>query len=172
MRRRPITPVGAVVRGAAAGAVGTAAMDILLFARYRRDGGESRFPDWELSAGLDRWEDVPAPGQVGKRLAEGFLQRVIPPRWARFTNNLVHWGYGVAWGAQYGIVAASLAHRRARHGVLFGSLVGASGYVVLPLAELYKPMWEYDAKTLGKDLSAHVVYGVATATAFRVLAGR
>jgi hypothetical protein len=33
-------------------------------------------------------------------------------------------------------------------------------------------MSEYDAETLWKDLSAHLVYGVATATTFRVLPRR
>jgi hypothetical protein len=48
--------------------------------------------------------------------------------------------------------------------------VWVSGYVVLPLAHLYKPIWEYDSKTLAKDLSAHIVYGVTTAVAFAFLA--
>jgi hypothetical protein len=30
-------------------------------------------------------------------------------------------------------------------------------------------MWEYDAKTLGRDLSAHLVFGFGTASAFRAL---
>jgi hypothetical protein len=34
---------------------------------------------------------------------------------------------------------------------------------------VYKPIWSYDLKTLWQDLSAHVVYGSATATAARVL---
>ena len=41
--------------------------------------------------------------------------------------------------------------------------------VLLPAAKLYKPIWEYDRKTLAKDLGAHLVYGLATASAFRVL---
>jgi hypothetical protein len=47
-----------------------------------------------------------------------------------------------------------------------------SGYVVLPLAKLYKPIWEYDAQTLAKDLSAHLAYGMVTAEAFRALVRR
>lgn len=39
-------------------------------------------------------------------------------------------------------------------------------YIVLPLAKVYKPMWEYDVPTLAKDLSAHLVYGVGTSLAF------
>jgi hypothetical protein len=42
--------------------------------------------------------------------------------------------------------------------------------VILPAAKLYQPIWKYDLKTLANDLSAHLVYGLATATALRVLA--
>ena len=47
-----------------------------------------------------------------------------------------------------------------------------SGYVVLPAAGLYQPIWEYDRRTLANDLSAHLVYGLTTAAAFRALAPR
>ena len=39
-RKTAGTPLGAVGRGLAAGAVGTLAMDLLLYARYRRGGGK------------------------------------------------------------------------------------------------------------------------------------
>lgn len=85
------TPLGAVVRGLLAGAIGTLAMDLVWFARYRRGGGQSPFLDWEFSAGLDSWENAPAPAQVGKRIYEGFMQRELPPSRAALTNNLVPW---------------------------------------------------------------------------------
>jgi hypothetical protein len=44
--------------------------------------------------------------------------------------------------------------------------VWISDYVILPLAGLYKPMWEYDAPTLAQDLGGHLVYGVTAAVAF------
>jgi len=37
---------------------------------------------------------------------------------------------------------------------------------------VYKPIWKYDARTLGKDLSAHLVYGATTGATFAVLARR
>jgi hypothetical protein len=49
-------------------------------------------------------------------------------------------------------------------------VVWAGGYVVLPQLGVYKPIWKYDLETLGKDLSAHLVFGSATAAAFRLLA--
>lgn len=46
------TPLGAVARGLVAGAVGTAAMDLVWFARYKRGGGTDKLVDWEFSSGL------------------------------------------------------------------------------------------------------------------------
>jgi hypothetical protein len=159
--------MGALVRGVLAGAVGTVAMDLLWFYRYKRGGGESGLLDWEFSAGLDDWSKAPAPAHVGKRLFEGFFQRDLSARWAALTNNVMHWTYGLGWGAVHGIVAGSVCPPPIRSGLLFGSVVWTMDYILLPLANLYKPMWEYDLRTLADDLSAHLVYGVGTALAFK-----
>ena len=51
-------------------------------------------------------------------------------------------------------------------------MVWAGGYVVLPLLGVYQPIWKYDVGTLGKDLSAHLVFGTTTAATYTLLAGR
>ena len=51
----------------------------------------------------------------------------------------------------------------------FGAMVFASDYIALPIAGLYKPIWEYDAKTLAWDLGAHLAYGAGTGTTFWLL---
>ena len=163
------TPVGAIGRGLVAGALGTAAMDTLLFTRYRRGGGESPAAQWEFSAGLRSWDEAPAPALVGKRLVEGLFNIELPDTRVALVNNVTHWAFGIVNGAQYGIVAASLRRPRILYGLPFGASVWAAGYVVLPAAKLYKPIWEYDARTLAHDLSAHLVYGLATAAALRAL---
>ena len=168
--RSAVTPLGAIGRGLAAGAVGTAAMDVLWFWRYQRDGGEGSFLAWELSSGLCSWDQAPAPAQIGKRLVEGVFQREVPAQRAALVNNITHWGYGMLGGAQYGVLAGSLAAPRIVYGIPFGATVWATGYAVLPLAKLYKPIWEYDRRTLARDLSAHLVYGLTTAIALDALA--
>ena len=57
-------------------------------------------------------------------------------------------------------------------GLVFAPVVWTSGYVILPQAKVYKQIWEYDLPTLGRDLSAHLVYGAVTATVLRLLARR
>ena len=164
-----MTPLGAVLRGALAGAVGTLAMDLLWYRRYRRSGGDSGFVPWESSAGLDSWEDAPAPARFGKRLIETVFDSELPPTRARLVNNVMHWATGVGWGAALGLVGGSVPIRLWQ-GPAFGTGVWLQSYAVLVPAKLYKPMWEYDVQTLAKDLSAHLVYGSTTVGAFRLLA--
>jgi hypothetical protein len=170
--RSELTPLGAVVRGLAAGAVGTAAMDLVQFARYKRGGGEERLLAWEFSAGLEGWEQAPAPAQIGKRVVEGVFQRQLPPQRAALTNNLVHWGYGIAWGGLFGLVEGSVRSPRVGHGLALGATVWTVSYIFLPLAKLYRPIWEYDAKVLAKDLGDQLVYGLGTAAADRLMVRR
>jgi hypothetical protein len=88
MARAQQTPLGALARGAVAGVVGIAAMDLVQFARYRRAGVvNDRLPAWELSAGLKDWEQAPAPAQLGRRVVEGVFQRQLPPQRAALVNT-------------------------------------------------------------------------------------
>ena len=164
-----MTPLGAVLRGAVAGAAGTLAMDLVWFGRAKKSGSDQGFTQYEFSSGVT-WETAPAPAQVGKRLAEGFLQREMPAEQAPLVNNVVHWATGLSWGVVYGLLMGSRSRRAGiGPGVVFGPLVCLTSYAVLPMAGLYKPIWEYDSATLAKDFSAHLAFGVGTAAAFRAL---
>ena len=171
--RKQWTPLGAVVAGLAAGAVGTVCMDTVRFLRQRRAGGERDFLRWEF-APVPTWEDAPDPGKAGRLLVEGFTSRTLPDSAAFPVSTFMHWAYGVGNAAGYGLVVGSLQRPRVRYGLPYGALVWSSGYVLLPFAGLYEPIWRYDARTLGEDLSAHLVYGVATGSVFWLLsqAGR
>lgn len=164
-----MTPLAAVVGGLLAGAVGTVCLDTVQYVRYRRKGGKDGPLRWEFGP-VDSWDQAPDPGQVAKRLIEGFTQRELSDRWAWFTSILTHWAYGSSASVAYGILAGSLRRPHALYGLPFGAVVWATGYVVLPEAGLYKPIWEYDVKTLASDLSAHLAYGAGTGTAFWVFA--
>jgi len=161
--------LGSMARGIAASAVGTLAMDAWLYRGYRHDGGDAGFAAWESSAGLTDWENAPGPALVAKLALETVLEHDVPPRYARALNNATHWAFGLAAGAGYGLLLGSRGRAKVAYGPPFGATVWASGYVVLPLLGVYRPIWEYDRETLGKDLRAHLVFGTVTAAAFAVL---
>jgi hypothetical protein len=157
------------VGGAIAGAVGTAAMDLLLYTRYRRGGGKDPFLRWEFAGAVLSWADASAPGQLGQKVERAVTGREPPERWARPTTNVVHWATGIGWAAQYGVLAGRSSSHPVLRALALGPVVWLSGYVILPLAGVYKPIWEYDARTLAEDLSAHLVFGAATSATYAAL---
>jgi hypothetical protein len=160
---------GRALAGAVAGAIGTAAMDLLLYRRDRRDGGKESFARWELAGGVLGWDDASAPGQLGQKVERLVTRREPPDSWARTTTNVVHWATGIGWAAQYGALAGRTSPHPAVRALALGPAVWLSSYVILPLAGVYRPIWEYDARTLADDLSAHLVFGLTTSAAFAVL---
>lgn len=164
--------MGTVLRGAVAGALGTIGMDLLLYSRYRRGGGSDRFSAWELATGTESWEDAATPGLVGRRIVRDVLHRDLPDGAAALTTNVVHWATGGKWGAAYGLVAAATGRPGLRSGAMLGLVACSTSYAVLPLLGLYKPIWEYDAASLAKDYSAHLLFGTVTGATFWALARR
>ncbi|HUQ62852.1 MAG TPA: hypothetical protein VM121_03775 [Acidimicrobiales bacterium] len=162
--------VGTVGRGKLAGALGTLAMDAVLYWRYRRDGGSDSVRNWEFATNVKDWSTASAPAQFGRKVASSVVHKELPPESAAPLTNVVHWSTGMAWGAAYALLSGSRGRSHVlAPGLLFGIAVWATSYVVLPLAKVYKPIWEYDGDVLWKDLSAHLTYGVTTAAVFRTL---
>lgn len=164
------SPLGALARGLIAGLVGTAAMTAYQTITAIKAGStvkQAVAPDPP-----DEWSDAPAPGQVGYRFLRGMFEKELPPSRATTATNVVHWAYGTAWGGLYGLAESSTEIHPLIAGAAFGSLVFANAYAALPAMGLYDPPWQYDAKTLGKDWSYHLVYGTTTAAAFRLLKPR
>ena len=154
--------------GAVAGAVGTVAMDLVWYGRYRRSGGEDGPLAWEFAGSVDSFEQASAPGQVGKRLADT-VGIELPDSAAATTTNAMHWLTGVG----YGVAHALLVHGRPPllGGVATGVGAVANSYATLGAMGIYEPIWKYDATTVARDVSAHVVFGLATSLAYRALAG-
>src|SRR3954449_10296649 len=148
--------------GVLAGAAGTAAMDYLLYRRYRSGGGKDPLWPWESAAGVMSWQDASAPGQLGQKVERVVTGRPPPDDWARATTNAVHWATGIGWGLQYAVLAARTSRHPWLRALALGPAAWLAGYVILPLAKVHRPIWDYDARTLREDLSAHLVYGAAT----------
>jgi hypothetical protein len=157
------------ITGAVAGAVGTAAMDLLLYARYKRDGGKDGLWRWEFAGDVMSWDEAPAPGQLARQPLRRATGEEPPDEWARPATNIVHWATGAGWGVAYGALASTTSRHPWARALALGPIAWLSGYVVLPLAKVYEPIWKYDRRTLTDDLSAHTLYGTVSAAAFRAL---
>ncbi len=86
---------------------------------------------------------------------------------ARF-SNLVHWGYGTAWGGVRGLItAAGLSGTTAT--ALHLGMVWGSEQVMLPALEVAPPLTEWGAKEIAVDALHHLVYAAATGAAYSLL---
>jgi hypothetical protein len=86
---------------------------------------------------------------------------------ARF-SNLVHWGYGTAWGAARGLLASAGLSGPVATAAHLGLVWGAE-QVVLPALDVSAPVFKYGSKATATDLLHHVVYATATGLAYSYL---
>jgi hypothetical protein len=161
------SPLGALGRGVVAGLAGTAAMTAYQTIVAVRRG--SSVEETVAPEPPDTWEDAPAPAQVGYRFLHGVFRRDASPQHSAAFTNAVHWSYGAAWGALYGLVQGTVHAPALRNGAVLGTTAFGSAYVMLPAMNLYDPPWNYSPKTLATDWSYHLVYGLGVAGAYRLL---
>ncbi len=172
------TPLGAIARGLAAGVVGTALMTVAqeLSARLPSSGdsqpqGDDSEQQGDLgSAPADPWEQASMPAQVARRISEGVFHHEVSPDKIPVLMHAMHWGYGTAWGAVYGMLQGTFGEGSVRQGIAFGAGVWAMSYVQLVPMGLNQPPWKYPAKDTALEIGYHLVYGAGVAAAHRRLA--
>lgn len=86
-------------------------------------------------------------------------------------SQLVHWGYGTAWGAVRGLLRAFGLGPRAATGAHFALVYGGE-QVMLPALGVAPPATQWGAEEVGVDALHHAVYVLATATTFERLRSR
>jgi len=145
------TPLGAVARGLASGAVGTAALTAA-----RGAGEQSR-----ATAGV--------PAEIARRVASGVFERPVDGHAAARLGNAARWGYGTALGALFGVMQGTLGRRPARNGLIFGGAVWAAGLANTRAMALAPPPWRLPASELAADGAVHLLYGLSVGVSYGAL---
>jgi hypothetical protein len=83
-------------------------------------------------------------------------------------SNLVHWGYGTAWGGARGLLAATGLSGPAATAAHLGAVWG-SEQVMLPTLGVAPPLTKWGAKEVAIDALHHLVYAGATGIAYSLL---
>lgn len=79
-------------------------------------------------------------------------------------TQVLHLGYGMAWGALYGALAGSRRGATAVKGSAFGTAQWAVGFLgLLPALGIARPAWKQSPTENTLNIAAHVLYGVVTA---------
>ncbi|MEA2181620.1 MAG: hypothetical protein QOF69_805 [Solirubrobacteraceae bacterium] len=151
MRATTLTALADTIgRGLVAGFAGTAAMTVSSTLEMKLRGRAASTAPADATAkvlGIERFRDDAAK--------------------ARF-SNLVHWGYGSAWGVVHGLFRlAGLPPAKATAAHL--AAVWGNEAVMLPVLGVAPPFWTWGVEEVAIDVWHHVVYATATAVAYEQL---
>ena len=83
-------------------------------------------------------------------------------------SNLVHWGYGMGWGAVRGVIGTT-GLRGVPAGALFFAAVWGNELVMLPTLGVAPPAAEWGREELAVDAGHHLVYAATTSLVYEVL---
>lgn len=154
-------------KGAAAGLVGTAVLSVVM----------PRLPQLLQQIGLG---DEPAPQpqnsakkeqegpteKLAEKVAEGVFDKPIDDDTKKAVGQAIHWGYGAAWGAFYGIVQSSLRLPHLFHGTVFGGLLTLISSTLVPSMGLTPPADKQSTQQKISGGISHMLYGWVTALVF------
>jgi hypothetical protein len=160
-----ITPLGAVLRGAAAGITGAAAMS-----GWFTTAGSLMPPPREgafVPPDPEQPNEMPTE-TIARRTVNGLMRREIPEPAKKPAGQAVHFGFGAMWGAIYGLAAETFPIFRSPLGAAaFGAIVwSASDHLLLPAFRVGP--WPNGVTMKGHAfwLATHLVYGAALAFAY------
>jgi hypothetical protein len=150
-----------VLSGAAAGALGTYLMSPAMQVASKVQPDVDK--EWEAQASWDENATVKAAEKAFRPLGVELGEK------KSLAGQLVHWGYGIAWGVGYALLTRSLRKRRLRHALLFGGALWLIGdEIAVPALKLAPRPEALPPSSHAKALWAHLVYGAATEGAFRM----
>lgn len=163
------SPLTVIIKGAIAGAAGTAVMNTAL----------QQAPELIERMGVPMPEPLAPPphpdkpdaptAEAAERVARGAAREALDPGTRARAGEAIHWGYGAAWGAFYGVMQSSLKLPHLLHGTILGVLVYGAAATVVPRLGLTPPPTDQPAKLNAMQIGAHLVYGWATAITYAIL---
>lgn len=113
--------------------------------------------------------ELPAPGsepatvRVANAVSHTFLDRDLSPAEKDMAGEAVHYAFGAAVGAIYGVLAEANKTSRLGFGSLFGSVLWfLADEVAVPKFGLSKQASAYPASVHASAWASHLVYGITT----------
>lgn len=162
-----VTPLGAVARGMAAGAIGSKLMDYGMGAASKLAPPPSEFQPPEQIQN----EETPTQ-TVARRLVEDMAKRgPLSPEAKKRAGTAVHYGFGSGWAVLYALAAETIPGLRSpMGGVLLGTTVWAIGdNGIVPAFRVGPPPTKVPAKGHFYYWLGHVAYGLTVWGAYELM---
>lgn len=155
------SPLAVVVKGALAGAAGTAAMTAFL----------ERAPELMGRVGLATARPPTPPAKPSRRRSptEKVAERAtsLTPEESKLAGGALHWAYGAGWGAYYAVIQSTFRLPPILHGTWLGGLMTFVAVRVIPMLGLAPAPRTRDQ--LAINAASHTVFGLTTAIVYAVL---
>jgi uncharacterized membrane protein YagU involved in acid resistance len=149
--------------GAAGGVVGTVVLERI----------SSKLYEWEDKQARNREDEVRKEGdppmQLAKRVSDDVLRLNLPEEKKRSLAMGIHYGFGAMAGALFGALAPRARFLGAGLGAVYGTLLWLIGDEIgMPMMGLSKPSQEYPWQTHARAWAAHVGYGAAVVSTYKL----
>jgi putative membrane protein len=123
----------------------------------------------EESAGQEEQGDD-ATVKAAEKLSRALFHHKLTRQEKKTAGPAMHYGFGALTGAAYGALAELAPGVTRGAGVPFGTAVWlAADEISVPAFGLSRPPWEYPPSVHARALGAHLVYGLATEGARRLM---
>lgn len=163
MKRRSRSLRWDVVSGTVAGAAGSWLMSPVQKAIAKRLPAQARAREEAVSP------EENAPTKVG-RVALEKVGVEAPAEQRPKLGQAVHFAYGMAWGAAYGLLRHRFPRLPRASGLLFGAALWLLGdELMLPALNLTPPATKFPKETHLRALAAHLAYGASVDQGIRLL---
>ncbi len=171
MERRE-SPLEVMMKGAAAGLVGTAVVTVAL-AQAPKLMQMAGLADDQAGGGRGQGkangkeEEAGEPTEkLADKVAEGVFEQELDEGTRQAAGQAIHWGYGAAWGALYGIMQGSLRLPSWLHGTILGGVIALVASTLVPSMRLTPPPSEQPTSQKGMMFAIQMLYGWTTALVF------
>jgi hypothetical protein len=166
-----MTPLGAIVRGITAGIGGTLILSMSM----------KEVPSLLEKAGIDLPSDTRKSGAGGGRhaakpverlagkLASDVFEKDLDRKQKQVGGQVLHWAYGLGWGAFYGIMRGSLPFPGIVQGAVLAGIMGVTAATVIPSMRLTPPLDEIPTERKALQQTYILFYAWTTALIFGLL---
>lgn len=167
MRWRSRGKNGRLVRdiayGIVGGVIGTLAMEQVTSFLYK-------FESEEKKKKAESLRTEPPPQAMVRRVTQDVLHVKVSDEMLSKAGNVVHWGYGMAWGALYGVLHDRVPALSRAAGLPFGLGFWLIGDEVVTMAfKLTPPPREFPIDAHLRGLVGHLAYAATTDGVYRIL---
>jgi hypothetical protein len=168
------SPLGAAIKGALSGTVGTVAMSVAMEQvpnLLKQVGMEPPKRGEATGVGGGKYSERPVE-KLATKLADGVFDKRLNKEERKAGGQFLHWAYGIGWGSFYGIMQSTFKLPHLLHGTLLAGLMGIVAATVIPSTHVVPSPRDLPPERTILQMTYILVFAWATALVYALLSRR